>query len=260
MSGDWLKWEKGLPRKMRILQIAARLHMRPTDAAGTLMLLMEWLDDNVSEFDEHGNAHVTLGALQSSALDAMLGVTGYMEAMAEVGWTRLENDDLVFVNVGQHNGQTAKKRANTSSRVAALRQKRRCNAESVISSLSPSRSSSGKGVQGKTPIQLRVESWFHRKPITSWDSGELRAWSKNRSVIEATAPEDIDLLEKFYAKPQQETFSRKDLCALLNHWNGELDKARNHHNGNDKGRTNSRAYSQADDYSKFSGTKVASNA
>jgi hypothetical protein len=121
MAGDWIKWSKGLTRKMEILQMSARLHIAPAHAAGTLMQLMEWVDENVSVFDSDGNAHVTLGPLQSSALDVTLGVSGFMEAMAEVGWIRIENDDLVFVHAERHNGKTAKARALTKERVAAHR-------------------------------------------------------------------------------------------------------------------------------------------
>lgn len=122
MAGDWIKWSKGLTRKMEILQISARLHVSPTQAAGTLMQLMEWLDENVSLFDDDGNAHVTLGPLQSSSLDSMLGLTGFMEALAEVGWVKLQNDVLIFVHAGRHNGQTAKSRAVTNRRVARHRE------------------------------------------------------------------------------------------------------------------------------------------
>lgn len=118
MAGDWIKWSKGLTRKMEILQMAARLHVAPAHAAGALMQLMEWVDENVSKFDDFGNARVTLGPLQSSALDVTLGVQGFMEALAEVGWIRLDGDELVFVNAERHNGKTAKARALTKERVS----------------------------------------------------------------------------------------------------------------------------------------------
>jgi hypothetical protein len=121
MAGDWIKWVKGLTRKHEIMQIAARLHMRPQDAAGTFMELMEWVDDNVAKYDAHGNAHVTLGPLQSSSLDVTLGVGGFMEAMAEAGWILVKDDDLIFKNAERHNGQTAKARALTRNRVLRFR-------------------------------------------------------------------------------------------------------------------------------------------
>jgi hypothetical protein len=121
MAGDWIVWRKGLTRKLEILQLSSRLHLAPAHTAGLLMQLMEWVDENVSDFDHDGNAHVTLGPLQSSSLDVTLGVTGFMEALAEVGWLRSEGDTLVFVHVGRHNGQTAKQRALTKNRVAAHR-------------------------------------------------------------------------------------------------------------------------------------------
>lgn len=123
MAGDWIKWSKGLTRKMEILQIAARLHVAPAHAAGVLMQLMEWVDENVSIFDEDGNARVTLGPLQPSTLDVTLGLAGFMESLAEIGWVKLDGDVLVFIHAGRHNGQTAKARAVTNRRVAKHREK-----------------------------------------------------------------------------------------------------------------------------------------
>ncbi len=116
MSGFWLKWEKGLTRKPEVLQIAARLMMSPAEAAGRLMLVMEWLDDTVTELSQDGDAEVELGALAPNFIDTIAGTQGFSEALAEVKWLRIKQGSLVFVNFGKHNGITAKKRADASAR------------------------------------------------------------------------------------------------------------------------------------------------
>lgn len=118
--GCWLKWEKGLERKQEILQIAARLLMPPAQAAGTLMVVMSWLDDNVSEYRD-GHAIVTLKSLSPAFIDTIAGITGFADALAEVGWIRSEGNNLLFVNAGRHNGVTAKARADASLRKAKSR-------------------------------------------------------------------------------------------------------------------------------------------
>jgi hypothetical protein len=116
MSGFWIKWEKGLTRKPEVLQLAARLMVPPIQAAGALMLVMEWLDDNVSDFDDDGDARLELGAMQPSFLDGIVGISGFAEALAEVEWLRQDGQTLVFVNAGKHNGITAKNRADAALR------------------------------------------------------------------------------------------------------------------------------------------------
>ncbi len=141
MAGDWLKWSVGLTRKPEVLKMAARLMIPPTQAAGTLMLVMEWLDSATGEtdYDDCGNANVTLGALPINFIDSIAGVTGFSDALAEVGWLKKNGDIALFVNAGRHNGKTAKTRILTKQRVAKLRDeevKRSCNAENVtVSSL-----------------------------------------------------------------------------------------------------------------------------
>lgn len=80
----------------------------------------------------------------------------------------------------------------------------------------------------KGPLQLRAEAIMGRRPSTPLTSGESRAFSKNRAAIEATNEDDWRTLERFYALPQSVTFARKDLGALLNNWNGEIDRAKGH--------------------------------
>lgn len=116
MSGFWIKWEKGLTRKPEILQLSARLMVPPTQAAGSLMLVMEWLDDAVTNLSRDGHADVPLGALQNTFIDGIAGVSGFAEALAEVGWLRSKDGILTFVNVGKHNLTSAKSRALAADR------------------------------------------------------------------------------------------------------------------------------------------------
>lgn len=211
--GCWLKWEKGLERKQEILQIAARLLMPPAQAAGTLMVVMSWLDDNVSDYSDDCHARVTLKSLNVSFVDVISGVTGFGEAMAEVGWLCHEDGVLVFVNAGRHNGNTAKKRALDSARQNNHRKKNRHatrHAPSVTSS-SLILSGSDEGVKGEKPAKPATnttviplllstdafaEAWRgwlqHRreikKPITPGSQTEreqlktLEAWGEARAI------------------------------------------------------------------------------
>lgn len=153
MAGEWLKWSKGLTRKPEILKIAARLMMKPTEAAGTLLVLMEWLDDatNEPDYTEDGDAVVTLGALPITFIDGLVGVQGWAEAMAEVGWLKSDNGGkLLFIHAARHNGKTAKARALARDRMDSYRSSKviRSSDDQIVTP-SLSHSSSEKEIGGE---------------------------------------------------------------------------------------------------------------
>jgi hypothetical protein len=184
--GCWLKWEKGLERKQEVLQIAARLLMPPAQAAGTLMIVMSWLDDNVSEYRDGCHACVTLKSLNVSFVDVIAGVTGFGEALAEVGWLRLEEGVLVFVNAGRHNGKTAKHRALATDRQQNRRAKT-CHADRHAPSVTPlllSQSGSEEGVKGEKPAKGPPNTTVIPLLLSTNAFAEAwRAWLQHRREI-----------------------------------------------------------------------------
>jgi hypothetical protein len=123
VAAEWIKWVKGLADKREVLLIAAELSIAPDEAAGRLMRLWEWCDDNIGDrdMDENGNASVTLGALPDSLIDALTRAPGTAKALQNAGWLRHENGQVVFPNFGRHNGKTAKTRALTQKRAQRCR-------------------------------------------------------------------------------------------------------------------------------------------
>ncbi len=235
MSGFWIKWTVGLERKPEIMRISARLMIPAAHAAGCLMLVMQWLDAATqdADYDENGNARVTLGALPINFIDGVAGVSGFAEALAEVGWLKKDGDFALFVNAGRHNGKTGKSRALTRERVAAHRNselKRSCNAPIVTNSLlfSDQDQEGGNGGNHKSGIQLRAEALFKRRPGTAWDASTKKAWENAKASVRDASEDEWLLLEWFYALPYEGTFRRKDLATLLNNWSAEIDRARSY--------------------------------
>lgn len=88
-----------------------------------------------------------------------------------------------------------------------------------------SSSSEGKVTKGEnslSPLGRRIAGWFRRRETTKWDPKELKALK----LVEAkgTPEEDIALLEQRYLS--NAPFIRQDILTLLNHWNGEIDRAK----------------------------------
>jgi len=73
--------------------------------------------------------------------------------------------------------------------------------------------------------QVRVSSWFHMRPTTVWDAGEMRAWK----AIPEKHPDDLESLEAYYTATLpagERDIRRHDLKTLLNNWNGEVIRSR----------------------------------
>lgn len=129
MAGDWIKIEATTPDKPEVYAIAERLGIQPEHAFGCLGVLWIWADQQT--FD--GNA----SGVTKLLVDRKTGVTGFADAMVEVGWLEPTEKGLAFTNFDRHNGNTAKKRAVTAKRVAKYRatSEENCNADSVTPAL-----------------------------------------------------------------------------------------------------------------------------
>ncbi len=198
----WIKWEKGLARKQEILQIAARLAIPPAHAAGCLMLVMEWLDDNVSEFSEDGHARVPLLSLNMSFIDAVTGTPGLAEAMREVDWLRVENGTLIFVNAGRHNGNSAKRRMIETDRKRHYRSrvcpaKKGTKSRSLSSYLISSSSVLGGDQKGnpepaETPIPLLLNT---PEFVSAWADWRRHRREKKKPLAPGSLAESKQLKE-----------------------------------------------------------------
>lgn len=99
---------------------------------------------------------------------------------------------------------------------------------SPVSTNTPLPPEGGSTTKEKGPLQIRAERMFNRRMNTPLTPAEERAFKKSKPAIVSTTEEDWLILEKFYALPQEVSYARKDLAALLNNWNGEIDRAKNH--------------------------------
>lgn len=82
----------------------------PDLTVGKLLKVWRWFDQQTIA----GNAPGVTCAL----LDRISGVTGFAQAMCDVGWLEQSDDGLRLPNFDRHNGKTAKERCLTAKRVA----------------------------------------------------------------------------------------------------------------------------------------------
>lgn len=103
MAGDWLKVEEAMPDKPEVFAIAARLDIDPDAVAGKLIRVWSWASRNC-----HGDGVTKTSSKR--AIDRAASVTGFADAMIEVGWLAEAGDELKFPNFDRHNSETAKER------------------------------------------------------------------------------------------------------------------------------------------------------
>lgn len=113
MAGDWIKMRRSLLGDPRVVRIASALNADRFRTIGGLFSAWCLFDEQT----EDGK----LDGYTPQAFDEVVGMPGICVAMASVGWIEIREDSLVAVEFSQHNGQTAKRRAQENVRKMSAR-------------------------------------------------------------------------------------------------------------------------------------------
>ncbi len=116
MAGDWIQKRNDLHEDPAVIAITDATSCVDEDhTVGKLCRLWSW----VSEQSRNGHAL----SVTASFLNRFIGVTGFCEAMIDVGWMTSEDGQLSIPNFERYMGQTAKKRAQDAIRSRDYRAK-----------------------------------------------------------------------------------------------------------------------------------------
>ena len=193
MAFDWIKMRSNIDHDWRVVRMAELLGLPELHIVGCLWKVWSWADQNTVD----GNAI----CVTDVTLERYTGVTGFAYAMRQVGWLKGENGALCLPNFLEHNGQTAKKRAQTQVRVAKHR-----NASSVTKALPEKRREEKKRDTTKVVSSMRPtieqvaayckernntvdpQKWFDYYTANGWKIGKnamkdwqaaVRTWEQN---------------------------------------------------------------------------------
>ena len=109
MAGDWIKMRIDLQTHPKVFRMVSALKADRLRIIGGLHIA--W-----SIFDTHSDDGVLHG-YSVDAMDAVVGWPGFTQAMIEVEWASVQDDgSLVMPRFDEHNGASAKRRANDSER------------------------------------------------------------------------------------------------------------------------------------------------
>ena len=129
MAGEWIAIRLDLATDPAVITIASQFDefLDEDHVVGKLVRLWAWANQQTLD----GNAH----GVTKTWIDRYIGVTGFADALASVGWLTISETGISFPNFDRWNAQSAKRRLMGANRVQALRQRKKCNAHSVTSSV-----------------------------------------------------------------------------------------------------------------------------
>jgi hypothetical protein len=186
MAGDWIKMRSNLDTDPRIIAMASALNIPELHIVGCCWKIWAWADSHTPD----GN----LQRVTDVTLDRFTGVTGFATALRAVGWLAGNDQALSLPKFTEHNGHTAKKRAETAMRVANHRKQK--SVTSVTSKVLPEKRREEKSIN--TPKSPKGTEEYSPEFLKFWEifpprrKDKKRAtWKAWQSAIKRKAAEDI---------------------------------------------------------------------
>jgi len=135
MAGEWIKMRGNLWDDPRIARVCDLTGGQEACVIGALY----WLWATADQHTEDG----CMPGLSLQQIDRKTGVKGFAAALVDIGWLVDDTQGVVIHHFEEHNGASAKKRAQTARRVASFRDRNEeetpdeeaCNASSVTEAL-----------------------------------------------------------------------------------------------------------------------------
>lgn len=121
MAGDWIKMGKDLLTHPKVVRMSSALRADRLRTVGGLFAV--WC-----LFDTH-SADGQLSGYTPEALDELVGLQGISLAMESVGWLSHDEEGVFLPGFEQHNGQSAKRRAQETDRKREDRKTSASNAD-----------------------------------------------------------------------------------------------------------------------------------
>lgn len=184
MAGDWIKLEHATPDKPEIDSIANACGIDHDSAFGKCVRLWIWADQQSVDGDAL--------SVTCAFIDRLVFCPGFAKAMRAVGWLDGRDGRLSIPNFDLHNGETAKKRAQTAKRNANLRDKRRSRDAPGVTKCDATASPR----EEKRRVQSNSLSLSRDPPIVpdvleavwqQWTGYVMERWGERIGAVEAEA-------------------------------------------------------------------------
>jgi uncharacterized phage protein (TIGR02220 family) len=159
MAGDWIKMRCNLwddPRVSNLCDLSGS-----TEAAVIGGLYRLWVI--ADQHSEHGD----LPGMTVKAIDRKTGVKGLGEALVSIGWIDDTPEGVKIAKFDEHNGESAKVRAQTARRVARHKGNAQVTQEVTLGSLPTDDSGNADSVTSALPREEKIrEEEKHMSTVT----------------------------------------------------------------------------------------------
>jgi hypothetical protein len=169
VADDWIKMRTNLQRNPRVLRISSALNADRLRVIGGLYAVWSLADEQT----EDG----LLEAYTFKTIDEMIGWPGFLQALESVKWASETPEGVVFVNFTEHNGKSAKRRAQESDRKRSARESAKPSASNADTHADKKRTREEKRREDKDKPRFALPDWV---PADAWrDFEEMRKKKRN---------------------------------------------------------------------------------
>lgn len=166
MAGDWIKMRSDLQTHPKVVRISSALKADKLRVIGGLHAV--W-----SLFDAH-SSDGTLEGYTSDALDHYVGWLGFCAELMRVGWLQGSGESLTTPRFDEHNGQSAKRRAQETQRKRVSR---------ATGEMSADDADKKRSREEKRREDISVSKDTGGKPPS--DPVKQEIWDAGRSILQA---------------------------------------------------------------------------
>jgi hypothetical protein len=214
MSGDWIKMRIDLQTHPKVFRIVSALKADRLRVIGGLHVA--W-----SIFDTHSADGVLLG-YDCNAMDAVIGWPGFTQAMIDVQWASIdEAGSLVMPRFDEHNGASAKRRANDNERKRTARKSGSVRKMSA-SDADEMRTREEKRREDQNPLSAReaVDPRMPSEMTLDWhpDDKLLKTYSVHSGVALDLFTEDARRAFTAHYEPRGQVNTQAEWVQMLVKW------------------------------------------
>lgn len=190
MAGDWIKMRTNLQRNPRVIRILSALKADncPQDVqkvsdrlrvVGALHAIWSLADEQT----EDGR----LDAYSYSTIDEMIGWPGFCKAVESVGWISQTAQGVEFPRFDEHNGASAKRRAQDSDRKRESRNRPQTVRETSASEADKKRTREDKRRSNTPIVPVGFDLFWQAYPRKVAKPDAMQAWRRIMPDAELSA-------------------------------------------------------------------------
>ena len=201
MAGDWIKMRGNLWDDPRVACLCDATDQSEAAIVGALY----WLWATADQHTEDG----LMPGLSFRQIDRKTGIQGLAEALADIGWIEQEQGGIRITRFDEHNGSSAKRRAQEAKRKAGVRN---------VSATDADKAGTDGGSDAELEKELEKEKKKTKQSRAVALPDDMQPTDGHKALADKLGVALMAEFEKFcdHHKAKGSTF--KDWNAALNNW------------------------------------------